>query len=330
MPLNSIQLQNRGAESIVNQAAPQVEARIAQQRVFESPLVEIGVFRARPDDTDFRNSGPPGRFHVVFPHTSVSIRHEGRSRFVSDINTVTFYNPDDVYYREAVDPRGDQSTWFALAPSLVDELLGELGWPRAKNHGDLRLPYHFGPLKVEDLALQRRLAAHLASHAEVDRLAVEITGMLLFARAIEGSRKAREKYRKRVADVGPRGRNFRRKVLRKTLSFLAEYFDTSVSLNEISREVGCSPFHLCRVFQEEMGVSLHRYRLELRVRRAIDLILYTERTLSDIASEVGFSSHSHLTSTFKRSFGMLPSEVRSGRRMRRQRYRPRNPRRNRD
>lgn len=295
----------------MNQAAPEIEERIARQRIFESPLLEIGRFEARPDDADFRSSGPPGRFHVVFPYTSVLIRHQGRSGFVTDLNTVTFYNPDDVYFREPVDPSGDRCTWFALAPPLIEEVLMELGWKISADRLEPCLPFRFGPLSIQDLTVQRRLDQSLSADETVDRMAVEVAGLQLFARALAGSASYRTRHAERVSRLGRRARSFRRRIVKRTLLLLADRFDTKLSLQEISREAGCSPFHLSRVFEEEMGIGLTRYRLELRVRRAIDLILTSNLTLSDIAIQVGFASHSHLTAMFKRSTGSLPRDWRT-------------------
>ena len=296
----------------MNQAAPEIEERIARQRFFASPLLEIGCFEAGPDDADFRCSGPPGRFHVVFPRTSVAIRHQGRSSFVTDLNTVTFYNPDDLYYREPVDPSGDRSTWFALAPSLIEEVLSELGFEVSADRPGPRLPFRFGPLSIGELMAQRRLERYVASGAVVDRLAVEVTGLTLFTRAVAGTRSFLGRRRRRRSGLGSRARAFRRRIVKRTQALLADRFDADLSLAEISRSVECSPFHLSRVFRQEMGVGLNRYRLELRVRRAVDQISSSERSLSDIASELGFASHSHLTSVFTRSTGVLPSHWRSG------------------
>jgi AraC family transcriptional regulator len=74
--------------------------------------------------------------------------------------------------------------------------------------------------------------------------------------------------------------------------------------------VGSSVFHLARIFKVRTGFSLHTYRTQLRLRAALERLREPGLDLIDIALDLGFSSHSHFTETFRRSFGKTPSAVR--------------------
>jgi AraC-like DNA-binding protein len=91
---------------------------------------------------------------------------------------------------------------------------------------------------------------------------------------------------------------------------LAETFRERVSLNQIAVRVGVSPFHLCRVFKSQTGFSLHQYVVRLRLFAALQYVAETTCNLSDLAHGLGFAQHSHLTSAFRRCFGVTPSEAR--------------------
>ena len=56
--------------------------------------------------------------------------------------------------------------------------------------------------------------------------------------------------------------------------------------------------------------SLHAYRNQLRLRASLERLHEPGVDLIDIALDLGFSSHSHFTETFRRSFGKTPSVVR--------------------
>jgi AraC family transcriptional regulator len=72
-----------------------------------------------------------------------------------------------------------------------------------------------------------------------------------------------------------------------------------------------SPFHLARQFKRHTGSSLHAYRTQLRLRAAAHSVLdEPRRGLTDIATRLGFASHSHFTARFGRAFGTTPSGVR--------------------
>jgi AraC-like DNA-binding protein len=69
-------------------------------------------------------------------------------------------------------------------------------------------------------------------------------------------------------------------------------------------------FHLARTFKARTGFSLHGYRNQLRLRAALERLRDPKAALIDIALDLGFSSHSHFTETFRRNFGKTPSAVR--------------------
>ena len=55
---------------------------------------------------------------------------------------------------------------------------------------------------------------------------------------------------------------------------------------------------------------MHAYRLDLRLRAAMERIGDASADLSRLSLELGFSSHSHFTSVFRTRFGMTPSACR--------------------
>jgi AraC-like DNA-binding protein len=92
-------------------------------------------------------------------------------------------------------------------------------------------------------------------------------------------------------------------------ALLAERFAEKLTLAELGREVGCSPYHLTRVFRRSTGVSIHRHRTQLRLRTAL-LRLREDVDLCSLGLDLGFASHSHFTEAFRSLFGAPPSAVR--------------------
>ena len=91
---------------------------------------------------------------------------------------------------------------------------------------------------------------------------------------------------------------------------LARHFRRNTSLSEIARTVGASVFHLSRVFHRRTGFSLHQYRNHLRMRAALEHLSDTRVDLSALALSLGFSSHSHFSEAYRRTFGCTPSASR--------------------
>lgn len=61
------------------------------------------------------------------------------------------------------------------------------------------------------------------------------------------------------------------------------------------------------LFSEVEGVTLEKYFIEQKIERVKELLVYDELTLSQIASELGYSSINHLSSQFKKVTGLTPT-----------------------
>jgi AraC-like DNA-binding protein len=97
----------------------------------------------------------------------------------------------------------------------------------------------------------------------------------------------------------------------QTREILAAAPGASHPLATLARRVGTSPFHLAHVFGAVMGVSVHRYLVQLRLATALERLADGEDSLSALALDLGFSTHSHFTSVFRRCLGMTPREARA-------------------
>jgi AraC-like DNA-binding protein len=83
-----------------------------------------------------------------------------------------------------------------------------------------------------------------------------------------------------------------------------------IGLVEIARTVGCSPFHLSRVFHETTGLTIPQYRNRLRTYEALRRLNDGEHDLAAIAAASGFADHSHMTRSIVAQYGEPPSRLR--------------------
>jgi Transcriptional regulator containing an amidase domain and an AraC-type DNA-binding HTH domain len=114
-----------------------------------------------------------------------------------------------------------------------------------------------------------------------------------------------------VAPLPPvRMRTARRELADGARVRLAASIAMAHPLADVARSLNASPFHLAHVFREEVGQSLHQYLVRLRLVAALDHLAAGATDLSMLALELGFSNHSHFSVTFRRTFGVSPSEAR--------------------
>lgn len=83
------------------------------------------------------------------------------------------------------------------------------------------------------------------------------------------------------------------------------------TLGTLATELGVSRAHLSRVFRAVTGTSLTAFRTRVRVRAALDALDAGQTNLADLATELGFADHAHLTRTLRAELGSPPSRVRA-------------------
>ncbi|MBE6705113.1 MAG: helix-turn-helix domain-containing protein [Ruminococcaceae bacterium] len=86
--------------------------------------------------------------------------------------------------------------------------------------------------------------------------------------------------------------------------------DLTLNIGKIAEKLNYHPFYLNEAFRKSEGCSLHEYISKQRLRRATELITTTHKSLYEIALLCGFSSHSHMTTAFKKEYSITPVSLR--------------------
>ncbi|MGY3572699.1 AraC family ligand binding domain-containing protein [Vibrio paucivorans] len=89
--------------------------------------------------------------------------------------------------------------------------------------------------------------------------------------------------------------------------FLDDFPQADVSLEELAKLAGLSPYYLLRQFQKAFGFPPHAYQVQARLRFAKNL-LRQGQSISDAAQESGFHDQSHFHRHFKRAMGVTPKQ----------------------
>lgn len=93
------------------------------------------------------------------------------------------------------------------------------------------------------------------------------------------------------------------------LQFLNEYHN-SVTIEDICKYFHRSKSHISHMFKKKSGVSIREYCNKLNLNDAQKLLLTTERTITEIALDVGFHDTSYFIALFKKNFGISPLKYR--------------------
>jgi AraC-like DNA-binding protein len=95
--------------------------------------------------------------------------------------------------------------------------------------------------------------------------------------------------------------------MKKGLQHMVESFDTNLSTQAISKKSGLSVRSLNRLFLKECGMTPKQVLTSFRVQEAKKLLSTGKYTVTEIASQVGYSSLSQFISTFRTHTGQIPS-----------------------
>jgi AraC-like DNA-binding protein len=229
---------------------------------------------------------------LVFPYRGVFMRHVGSNDTVAEANQVLFFNRNENYRISHPVEGGDACLSMQVHESALEELV-------PKVHRVARGTFSFNKQRLRIDARAQALVAllrHSLLRGTAEMLEAETLAMTLVRRAV-GERTARAA----TASAG------RQKLVDRAKLILSSDLARRWTLAEIAREAGVSPVYLTQVFQQVEGTSLYRYHLRLRLAKALDL-LGSYDDLTGLGLDLGFSSHSHFSSSFRQVYGRTPTE----------------------
>ena len=94
----------------------------------------------------------------------------------------------------------------------------------------------------------------------------------------------------------------------RAVGFIKEHLCEPLPLSRVAAAVSLSPIHFHHTFRSATGKTLRSYVEELRLKRAVNLLSETDKTLTEVALECGFSSQSYFSYAFRRRMGKTPRE----------------------
>jgi AraC-like DNA-binding protein len=87
--------------------------------------------------------------------------------------------------------------------------------------------------------------------------------------------------------------------------YLDTHYADNISLHDLARQAGLSPFYLHRTFSRQVGLPPHAYQAQTRIARAKTLLL-EGLAIADVAAQTDFADQSHFTRQFRRWTGVAP------------------------
>ncbi len=274
---------------------------------FVGERFKIGNFRCAPSSDFWSTENISGQLPlVVFPRTAVEIHQADRHPVVATPNHAMFYNTNHSYRRDLIDPRGDMCEFYAVSPKLLEEVLRSIGAPPP---GCPELPFEFSHslCSSEIYIAQRTLFQTILNDEHLDPFFVEEQFLLLLPKILDQAFRFHDSFRHMKSGSAVK----RREQVEAAKDYVSRNFRKPISLISIADYIECSVYHLCRIFKKLTGQTIHHFLLQFRLRTAIELVLEKRTSLTSVALELGFSSHSHFTNSFRQRFNLCPNGLRN-------------------
>ena len=233
-------------------------------------------------------------FQVCLPYRGLFTWHVGGAAVVGDANQVLFVRGGESYY--LTQPRCREYGELIITPNrqLLADLAREEGHRALGSHALFRRRSRRASARLQIRGAQ---LLHRARSRSTDELEIEEAIVDLLRDAFDDSEScgASTAAASRVTD--------------RTKIFLEAHLTDPIRLGDVASAVGVSAAYLTDLFRRTEGASLSRYLKQLRLARAL-VELPHANDLTALALGLGFSSHSHFTAAFRRTFGCTPSRFR--------------------
>lgn len=277
--------------------------------LFDSPIVQVTDIRWHPEDgnptVEFRSPRP----EITFQRQGMFLKHQGRRRVACDPATLVLFNEGETYRMAHPVRQPCACTALLIGSQILADIVEQTNaWRFDRLESVLRFD---SCLCEPDVA-----ALHCALFAEAGRpqpeaLVVEELAVTIARRVVESTQRFHSQRRPRARRE--RTRRAHEDIVLAVRQLLAARFHEALSLDDIARHAHCAPNHLCGVFKQRTGMTIHRYLVRLRLAAALDRLADGPVSLARLARDLGFASHAHFTTAFRREFRLQPSTLSRGR-----------------
>jgi len=274
-------------------SAARLDRDMAATALFRNERLSVYDYRCEfgPRDKPFLETH--SRYSLAYVRSgSFGCQARGQSHNLVAGSLLVGYPGDEYMCTHDHHACGDECLSFQLSPEFVDEL------------GSRDAAWQVGSMPpLAELVVLGELAQ--AAAEGTSDVGLDEVGWIFASRFQEmlSGKKAKSK--------SPGAADRRRAV--EAALWIDKHSHEDVDLHRVSGAVGLSPFHFLRMFSKAIGVTPHQYLVRSRLRRAAKLLVERERSVTDIALDVGFADLSNFVRTFRRAAGVPPGQFRSAR-----------------
>lgn len=96
----------------------------------------------------------------------------------------------------------------------------------------------------------------------------------------------------------------------KMTAFIHGQYENKITLDDIAAAGSVSRSRCCTLFGKYLGQTPNAYLIKYRIQKSCEILLETDRSISEIAISCGFQSSSYYSFVFRKELGIVPHEYR--------------------
>lgn len=100
-------------------------------------------------------------------------------------------------------------------------------------------------------------------------------------------------------------------IVEDTIRYVKQSYSEPLTLDSVCKRAMMSKTYFCYLFKLQTQKTFIEYLVDLRIEKATQLLVETDRSITGISQDVGFQSSTHFTRTFRKVTGLTPREYRN-------------------
>lgn len=100
-------------------------------------------------------------------------------------------------------------------------------------------------------------------------------------------------------------------LLDQITGYIKKNYTSSLTMKSVANKFYLNPSYFCKLFKNETGLTFTHYLMKLRVDKAKELMMGSNKKLYDIAAAVGYDNVQYFSTIFKEIEGVTPSQYRN-------------------
>ena len=96
-------------------------------------------------------------------------------------------------------------------------------------------------------------------------------------------------------------------VIEGAIEYIETHLDQRIDLESVASSLHYSRYHLHRMFTDTVGMTIHDYAVRRRLTEAAKLLVFSERSILEIALVCGYESQQSFTDAFKAMYKFPPA-----------------------